>query len=208
MHRRVAALPLGAGASHIGAGFAEAHPPEEEVMMRPSLTRFLGRFTARVTSLAATAALLGIAAPGVAGAQAKASVDMHAGKRGGSTDAAIKWGPAPAVFPRGARMAVVSGDPTASGPFVVRLAMPKHYRIAPHFHPTDEHITVRSGALLVGMGDKLALKGTKLLEHGDTITAPATMHHFAATRGKTVIEVAGQGPFQLTYVNPADAPKP
>ena len=121
---------------------------------------------------------------------------------------ALKWGPAPAVFEKGMKMAVVSGDPSAKGPFEVRLAMPNGYRIAPHFHPTDEHIKVRSGVFLVGMGDVLDLKKAHRLSRGDTITAPATMHHYAAARGATVLEVTGTGPFQLTYVNASDLPKP
>jgi len=50
--------------------------------------------------------------------------------------AGLHWGPAPAVFPMGARMAVVSGDPSKAGLFTVQLAMPSGYKIAPHFHPT------------------------------------------------------------------------
>src|SRR5690348_17880028 len=51
---------------------------------------------------------------------------------------AVKWGPAPAVFPKGAKMAVMQGDPSKSDLFTVRLDMPRGYKIAPHFHPTDE----------------------------------------------------------------------
>ena len=153
----------------------------------------------RLTHVVAVVAAVALAAlPGTLAAQAaKASRQATA----------LKWGPAPAVFPKGAKMAVVSGDPTASGPYVVQLAMPSGYRIAPHFHPTDEHLKIRRGAFLVGMGDSLNLKKAKRLTRGDTITAPAQMHHFAAARGRTVVEVSGQGPFQLTYVNPKDAPK-
>jgi hypothetical protein len=43
--------------------------------------------------------------------------------------AALAWGPAPAIFPSGAQMAVVSGDPGKAAPFVVALKMPAGYRI-------------------------------------------------------------------------------
>lgn len=133
-----------------------------------------------------------------------------ANAQGAATGAAehLTWGPAPAVFRKGARMAVVSGNPMASGEFVLRLDMPAGYRIAPHYHPTDEHLRVLRGTFLVGMGDHMNLRKTKRLTQGDTITAPATMHHYAAARGHTMIEVSGTGPFQLTYVNPKDLPKP
>src|SRR4051812_28192255 len=63
--------------------------------------------------------------------------------------AALKWGPAPAVFPKGARMAVVSGDPGKAGEFVIQLSMPAGYKISPHFHPTDETVQVKKGTFLV-----------------------------------------------------------
>ena len=119
----------------------------------------------------------------------------------------LKWGPAPAVFPPGAKLAVVSGDPAATGMYVIQLSMPDNYKLAPHFHPTDEHVKVVSGTFLVGMGDTLDLAKAKHVGDGDTVTMPATVHHYAATKGSTVVEVSGMGPFQLTYVNPADMPK-
>jgi len=120
---------------------------------------------------------------------------------------ALKFGPAPAVFPRGATMAVVSGDPSKAGPFVVHLSMPSGYRIAPHFHPTDEHVTVRSGTLRVGMGDAIDLKAAKTLTAGQSVDMKANMHHFGVTKGHTVVEVSAQGPFAMTYVNAADDPR-
>lgn len=119
---------------------------------------------------------------------------------------AIKWGPAPAVFPAGMKFAVLQGDPGKAGVYTVRLDMPNGYTIKPHYHPTDEHVTVISGTLLVGMGDKVATDKAMRLPRGGFITAPAQAHHFAVARGHTVVQVHGLGPFQLTYVNPADDP--
>ena len=67
----------------------------------------------------------------------------------------LRWGPAPAVFPKGARMAVLAGDPGKAGTFVIRLKMPAGYAVQAHHHPTDELVTVISGNLSLGMGDKL-----------------------------------------------------
>lgn len=120
---------------------------------------------------------------------------------------AIKWGPAPAVFPAGARMAVLQGDPSQPALFTVRLEFPPGYTIAPHFHPTDEHVTVISGTFLVGMGDKADFTHPVVLPAGGFITAPANGHHFARARGRTIVQVHAMGPFALTYVNPADDPQ-
>ena len=81
------------------------------------------------------------------------SVASSAGAQVNSAD--LKWGPAPAVFPKGAQMAVLSGDPGKAGEFVIRLKMPAGYNIPAHHHPTDEYVTVVSGDLGLGMGDKL-----------------------------------------------------
>jgi quercetin dioxygenase-like cupin family protein len=119
----------------------------------------------------------------------------------------LKWGPAPAVFPAGAKMAVLQGDPSKPELFTVRLAFPAGYTIAPHVHPTDEHITVISGTFLVGMGDKADFTNPVVLPVGGFITAPAKMAHFARAKGATVVQVSAIGPFALTYVNPADDPQ-
>jgi len=64
---------------------------------------------------------------------------------------------------------------------------------------------VISGSFAVGMGDQFDAKA-KALPAGSFYSMPARMHHYAFARGETVVEVAGMGPFMLTYVNPADDP--
>jgi quercetin dioxygenase-like cupin family protein len=119
----------------------------------------------------------------------------------------FKWGPAPAVFPAGAQMAVLEGDPSGAGLFTVRLRMPDGYKIAPHTHPTDENVTVISGTFRVGMGEKFEKKGMLTLHQGGFVTAPAHHAHYAVASGETIVQVHAMGPFALTYVNPADTPK-
>jgi quercetin dioxygenase-like cupin family protein len=119
----------------------------------------------------------------------------------------LRWGPAPPVFPAGARMAVVSGDPSKAGMFTVELSMPDGYRIPPHFHPTDEALEVKQGTFLFGTGDTLDLAKTKSMKVGDKGSVQANMHHFAATQGATIVSVTSMGPFALIYVNPADDPQ-
>jgi hypothetical protein len=121
-----------------------------------------------------------------------------------STD--LKWGPAPPVFPAGAQMAVLSGDPNSAGTFVIRLKMPAAYKIPAHHHPTTEYVTVITGDFSLGMGDKLdPAKGANLAA-GGFAEAPARMNHFAWTNSGAVVQVSADGPFAMTYVNPADDP--
>jgi quercetin dioxygenase-like cupin family protein len=118
----------------------------------------------------------------------------------------LKWGDAPPVFRKGARMAVVSGDPGKAGLFVVRLKMPAGYKIAPHWHPTDEHVTVLSGSFALGMGEKFNAAAMKTLPAGGYALLPAEMRHFAMAKTAVTVQVHGTGPFVLNYVNPADDP--
>lgn len=118
----------------------------------------------------------------------------------------IKWGEGPPVFEKGMGFAVLAGDPGKEGLFVVRLKLPAGYKIAPHFHPTDEHVTVLSGTFALGMGDKLDKAAAKQLTAGGYALLPAQMHHYAIAISDATVQVHGMGPFSLTYVNPADDP--
>ena len=131
----------------------------------------------------------------------------HAGIAHAQKTAKLSWGPAPPTLPAGAKMAVVSGDPTKSGPFTLDLAMPNGYRIPPHFHPTAENVTVKSGTFRYGMGDKMDRKSMKPMTKGQSAAIPANMHHYAQAKGKTTVEVSSTGPFVISYVNPADDPQ-
>ena len=118
----------------------------------------------------------------------------------------LKWGDAPPQLPKGAKLAVVSGDPGGNGPFVVRVMLPANYKVAAHNHPKAENVTVLSGNFHIGMGDKLDQSKGQELKAGGFAQAPAGMNHYAWTTSETVIQIHGEGPFALTYVNPADDP--
>jgi quercetin dioxygenase-like cupin family protein len=127
--------------------------------------------------------------------------------QGSETPARLHW-TVPPVLPPGALMAVASGDPTSSGQSTLELSMPDGYRIPPHFHPGYEHVEVKEGALLVGMGDHLDPKQTQTLTAGDSATAPAGMHHFSIAKGQTLLSVTFMGPYTITYIRAEDAPRP
>lgn len=122
------------------------------------------------------------------------------------TASEIEWGEAPPVFEKGMSFTVVSGDPGKPGLYVVRAKMPAGYKIAPHWHPTDEHVTVLSGTFAMGMGEKFDKASMKDLPAGGYVLLPAEMRHYAMATTEAMIQVHGQGPFALTYVNPADDP--
>ena len=135
------------------------------------------------------------------------AVALHGQTTPAGTAGKLAWGPAPAAFPKGAKMAVVSGDPGKADMFTIELSLPDGYRLPPHFHPTDEAVEVKKGTFLVGMGDTLDLSKTNAMKVGATGKVPANSHHYAAARGATVVSVTAMGPFAMTYVNPADDPQ-
>jgi quercetin dioxygenase-like cupin family protein len=119
----------------------------------------------------------------------------------------IEWKAGPAALPAGANMAVLEGDPTKEGPFVVRFRFPDGYHIAPHTHPKTERVTVISGTLLLANGEALDRNSAKKLPAGSFGYWPAGMKHTAWSEGETIIQLHGVGPWQINYVNPADDPR-
>jgi quercetin dioxygenase-like cupin family protein len=118
----------------------------------------------------------------------------------------IAWGPILPVFPPGAEMAVIQGNPFGDGFYVVRVRMPGGYKIMPHWHPAAENVTVLSGTMYVGAGDTFdESKGDKVAA-GGYFSLPSLMHHFAWSEGPTEIQIHGVAPFAIIYVNPADDP--
>jgi quercetin dioxygenase-like cupin family protein len=121
--------------------------------------------------------------------------------------AEIVWVDGPGSLPKGARFAVLEGDPAKEGLFTMRLSLPDGFRIPPHFHGGVEHITVIAGTFNVGMGESFTPSSAKKMPSGTFGFWPAGMRHFAFTEGDTVLQLHGQGPWTITYVNPADDPR-
>jgi quercetin dioxygenase-like cupin family protein len=116
----------------------------------------------------------------------------------------LQWNP---ISPPGAEMAVVSGDPDKTGaPFVIRIKNPDGSKVPPHWHPTDEHITVLTGTFVVGMGSTFDPAGGQELTVGSYMLVPKQMRHFAMAKGDVIIQVHGIGPFRIIWVNPEDDP--
>ncbi len=135
-------------------------------------------------------------------APAHASDEHHATVQSES----LKWA-APAAYAPGALLAVVKGDPTKEGQYVVRLKVPAGYRIAAHTHPNDENVTVLSGGFNIGTGDKLDEKKGELVKAGGYSFVAKGMTHYAWFTEETVLQLHGTGPQGITYVNATDDPR-
>jgi hypothetical protein len=132
---------------------------------------------------------------------------LAADDRMGVQSAALKWGPAPPGLPPGSQVAIVTGDPSKPEPYVLRVKVPRGYRVMPHTHPTDENVTVLSGTAHIAMGDKFDMTKGDTLTTGGFFTAKQGMQHYFWATSPSVIQVHGIGPFEITYVNPADDPR-
>lgn len=123
------------------------------------------------------------------------------------TPADVEWADAPASLPAGAKVASLEGDPSKPGPFTLRLQFPANYRIAPHWHPADEHVTVLSGDFALGMGDTFDESALTTLPTGGFAMMRKETRHFAQSKSGAIVQLHGVGPWGLTYVNPQDDPR-
>jgi hypothetical protein len=119
----------------------------------------------------------------------------------------IEWKPGPPSLPKGAQIAVLEGDPTKEGPFVFRVKAPDGYQIPPHTHPKTERVTVIAGQFNIGMGEKFDKSKTEAMTVGTYGYWPAGMKHFVWTKGETIAQFHGEGPWKIVYLNPEDDPR-
>src|SRR5260370_18557458 len=117
----------------------------------------------------------------------------------------LKWTP---IF-KGCDLAAVAGDPNAEGtPFVVRLRCVDGARIPAHWHPNEENVTVLKGTFLVGMGETFAETQITTMNVGNFASMPKEMRHFGMSKGETIMQAHGAGPFKVNFVHPSEVQPP
>ena len=120
---------------------------------------------------------------------------------------AVAWSSGPPSLPPGAEMAVLEGDPTREGPFVMRLRLPNDYVIPAHTHPKTERLTVIAGTFHIVMGDNLDRKKAEAMPAGSFGYWAAGMKHLVWAEGETIVQLHGMGPWQINYLDPKDDPR-
>ena len=132
---------------------------------------------------------------------------VSAAEKNAFTPDTIPWGPAPPFIAAGAQLAVLEGNPMASsGDYTIRLKMPAGYKIAPHWHPKRENVTVITGTFKVGMGDQFDESKMMAFPAGSFAYLDPSMHHYAMAVDEVVVQIHGQSPVQFNYINPDDDP--
>ncbi len=119
----------------------------------------------------------------------------------------IDWKPFPG-FPPEARLAVLVGDPTRAGPYLIRVRVPSGVKLMPHRHPEDRVYTVMSGVFYIGLGDRFDGEKVNAYPPGSVIILPGDTAHFHwAKSGEYVTQVTAMGPLGLEYINANDDPR-
>jgi uncharacterized RmlC-like cupin family protein len=119
----------------------------------------------------------------------------------------IDWQPFPS-FPPSARLAVVVGDTSRPGPYVVRVKVPGDVKLMPHIHHEDRVYTVMSGVFYIGRGEQFDEAKLAAYPPGAVVVLPGGTPHFHwAKSGEYVTQVTAIGPISLEYVNPEDDPR-
>ncbi len=119
----------------------------------------------------------------------------------------LHWRAFPSL-PPGAQVSILYGDPKKDGPLVFRMKLPPNYRVPAHSTRSGSTITVISGTLYRGIGDKFDQGKLKALPAGSFVVHASDEKVFIATEDQyVVLEVHGRGPLGITYVNPGDDPR-
>lgn len=119
----------------------------------------------------------------------------------------LDWKDEP-ILPKGAKSALIVGEPTKPGVFIAYLKFPPNYDIPPHTHPFAEVITVLRGKLGNGMGEKFEKKSDVVLNVGSSFGLPAGHAHYVwTTDEETVVELIATGPWDITYTDPKNDPR-
>jgi quercetin dioxygenase-like cupin family protein len=156
---------------------------------------------------------LGIIAASIAALGVSAALPAQAsgpytgsGKHMMLTPADLEWKDAASVGP-GVKIAVIEGPLDQKKPFTFRLRMPPGTKLAPHTHPAYERVTVLSGTLHFAHGTEYDPKSTQVLGPGAVAIMPPGAPMFGYTKEETIIQLHGEGPWGLRYLNPQDDPR-
>ncbi len=119
----------------------------------------------------------------------------------------IDWKPF-AAFPPSARLAVVVGEPSEPGPYVIRVKLPSGVKLMPHHHPEDRVYTVMSGVFYIGLGSRFDEARLQAYPPGSVVVLPGGTPHFHwAKSGEYVTQVSAIGPLGMEYLDPINDPR-
>lgn len=119
----------------------------------------------------------------------------------------IQWQNGPDSLPAGAQYIVLATSPKSKRPSTLRIKLPANYQIPPYYQTIPVRLTVLSGTLNMGMGNKFDTNNGTALVANSFVSIPARKPHFEWTTEETIIQVSANGPINTVYVNPSDDPR-
>lgn len=121
-------------------------------------------------------------------------------------DADLKWAEHPVA--KGLSQAVVYGDPSKPGMYVVRVKFAPGVMSPPHFHPEQRFVQVLKGTWWTGAGPKWDKDATTPLAAGSFATHfPNKIHYDGAKDEEVIVQISGIGPSGTTLVDESGKPK-
>jgi hypothetical protein len=103
----------------------------------------------------------------------------------------INW----STDPMGAQSAVLLGDPSKPGLYIILVKWTPHHMSHPHWHPNPRYITVISGTWWVGTGPKFDPESTVAIPAGSFVTHFAKQIHYDGAKDEeAVLQIVGEGP--------------
>lgn len=107
------------------------------------------------------------------------------------------WMDGPPTLPAGTKIMILEGHPAKEGMFTIRLRVPAGTRLAPHWHPRDERVTILSGMAKVGFGDVFDEATMASFPAGSFYLNPPKSHHYVSVPEDTEMQLTGMGPWEL-----------
>jgi hypothetical protein len=139
-----------------------------------------------------------------------ASLTMFAASAGAEKDKAgfirvapddIKWLDQPGYD--GVKFAVIEGDPSKPGIYVIRARFSPGTMTRPHWHPEARYVTVLQGTWYTGEGDTFEPDKTVAQQPGTVMLHPAKAHHYDGAKDEEVIvQIIGLGPSATHLIDP------
>jgi hypothetical protein len=113
----------------------------------------------------------------------------------------IKWIDAPPPLPAGSKLAILEGNPKQEGIFTIMAMFPPYFKIAVQDHPKDERVTVITGIVYVGFGDKMDTTNANKFTGGSYYLNPVGSHHYVFTQSEgCTLQITAFGPWGMITV--------
>jgi hypothetical protein len=113
----------------------------------------------------------------------------------------VKWTDRPGYD--GVKFAMLVGDPSKPGLYVIRAKFSPGAMTRPHWHADERYVTVLQGTWYTGEGDTFEPDKTQPLKQGSLMIHPAKGHHYDGAKDEEVIvQIVGIGPSSTILIDP------